>query len=263
MKPKRPRILILDIETQAALALVWRFFDERISPSQVLEHGSILSFAAKWRGKKKIFFHYTYKSSEKTVLKELNKLLDEADATVTHNGGRFDHPKIRGRSLVHGLPPPSPVKEIDTLQICKREFGFDSNSLEYIAKVLGCKKQKTKHKRFPGFELWLGCLRDDPKAWAELKAYNIHDVRVTEEVYDKILPYARQHPNMAVLLEHDGITCPKCGGTRNQRRGWAFTNVGKFRRYQCMTEGCRGWHRGRRTEYPKELGKALTVSVVS
>ena len=60
-----------------------------------------------------------------------------ADATVTHNGVRFDMPKIRGRSLVHGLTPPSPVKEIDTYLICRKELGFDGNSLEYVAKVLG------------------------------------------------------------------------------------------------------------------------------
>ena len=129
------KILILDIETSPAIAAVWRFWDERISPQQVLEHGSIQSFAAKWHGEKEIFYHDTYKSTEKTVLKFLNKLLNEADATVTHNGVRFDHKKIRGRSLVHGLKPSSPVKEIDTYLICRKEFGFDANSLEYVAKV--------------------------------------------------------------------------------------------------------------------------------
>ena len=255
------KILILDIETAPNIAYVWRFWDERINPPQVIEHCSILSFAAKWRGEKKMFYHDTHKNTEKAVLKALNKLIDEADATVTHNGVRFDMPKIRGRSLVHGLKPPSPVKEIDTLLICRKEFGFDANTLEYIARVLDCKKQKLKHKKFPGFELWLECLRNNPAAWKELKTYNIQDVEILEEVYEKVLPYARQHPNVAVFVEGEARLCPKCGSERNQRRGWAYTNVGKYRRYQC--QGCGGWHRGRHTEYPKELGKVLTVNVVS
>jgi len=255
------KILVLDIETAPALVLCWRYWDERINPQQVLEHGSIQSFAAKWHGEKEIFYHDTFKSTEKAVLKALNKLLDEADGTVTHNGARFDHPKIRGRSLVHNLKPPSPVKEIDTYLICRKEFGFEANSLEYVAKVLECKKQKTKHIKFPGFELWKECLKDNPDAWAENKKYNINDILVLEEVYDKILPYARGHPNVAVFLDSAQRLCPKCGSHRSQRRGWAHTNVGRYRRYQCRD--CGGWHRGRITERPKELAKDLTVSVVS
>ena len=263
----RVKILLLDIETAPNLAYVWRFWDERIGPQQVVEHCSLLSFAAKWyygNGKGMMFYQDVYKSDEKTLLKALNNMLNEADATVTHNGARFDMPKIRGRSLVHGLKPPSPVKEIDTYLICRKEFGFDANSLEYMAKVLKLKHQKLKHKKFPGFELWLECLRGNPVAWAELKRYNIHDVKVLEELYEKVLPWARQHPSVAVYAEDTDLQrpkCPKCGGKRLQRRGWAYTNVGKYRRYQCGD--CGGWSRGRHTEYPKELRKNLTVNVVS
>ena len=208
-----------------------------------------------------MFYQSVQKRDEKTLLKALNLLLDQADATVTHNGVRFDMPKIRGRSLVHGLKPPSPVKEIDTCIICRKEFGFDANSLEYVAKVLKLKHQKLKHKNFPGFELWLECLKGNLKAWAELKRYNIHDVKVTEELYTKVRPWSRQHPNVAVFAESDTPMCPKCGAASPQKRGWAYTNVGKYRRYQCQE--CGGWSRGRSTEYPKELRKNLTVNVVS
>ena len=229
----------------------------------MLKHCSILSFAAKWYKEKRVFYRSTEYSTEGALLEDLNALLNEADATVTHNGVRFDMPKIRGRSLVHGLKPPSPVKEIDTYLIVRKEFGFDANSLEYVAKVLNLKHQKLKHKNFPGFELWLECLKGNPKAWAELKRYNIHDVKVLEELYERVLPYARNHPNVAVYAEQDLTTpaCPKCGSHANQRRGWARTNVGKYRRYQC--QDCGGWHRGRHTEYPKALRKNLTVNVVS
>jgi len=257
------KTLIVDIETAPNLAYVWKFYKENIGAQQVVEHCSILSFAAKWHGQKGMFYHDIRKNGEKTVLKALNLLLCEADATVTHNGVRFDMPKIRGRSLVHGLKPPSPVKEIDTYLIVRKEFGFDANSLEYVAKVLKLRQQKLKHKKFPGFELWLECLRNNPAAWAEMKRYNIHDVKVLEELYDKVRPYARSHPNVGIFIEDGARVCPKCGSKRVQRRGWAYTNVGKYRRYQCQEAGCGGWLRARSSEYPKELRKNLAVGVVS
>lgn len=254
------KILILDIETAPNLAYVWRFYQENVGPQQVLEHCSLLSFAAKWykQPNKEMYYHSVQNNSEQSVLGLLNKLLDVADATVTHNGVRFDMPKIRGRSLVHGLKPPSPVKEIDTYLIVRKEFGFDGNSLEYVAKVLKLKHQKLKHKHFPGFELWLECLKGNPKAWAELKRYNIHDVKVLEELYERVLPYARNHPNVNVYEEEDRLACPKCGSEHNQMRGPAHTVVGTYQRYQC--QDCGGWHRGRKMIRRK---KNLTVNVVS
>jgi DNA polymerase III epsilon subunit-like protein len=255
------KILIVDIETAPNLAYVWRFFQENVGAKQVKEHCSILSVSAKWLEKKKIFYYDTEHGSEKTLLKNLNKLLDEADVVVGHNSIKFDSPKIRGRSLVHGLPLPSPYKEIDTCRIARKEFGFESNSLEYLATVMGL-TPKQSHKKFPGFELWAECLKGNPEAWKEMKKYNIQDIGTTEEMYLLLRPYATRHPNMTVLMDEDGseIRCPKCTSTNNQRRGFYYTNVGKYQRYQC--KDCGGWHRSRFTVLDKEVGKNLTINAI-
>jgi len=249
----------LDIETAPNVAHVWRFFKENIGANQVIEHCSILSFAAKWLDKDKVYYYDVYKSNEQLILMSLNKLLREADATITHNGKAFDMPKIRGRSLVYGLTPVAPIKEIDTCVVAKKEFGFDSNSLEYLAEVLECKSKKNKHSKFPGHELWTECLKDNPEAWAEMKRYNIHDITILEEVYYKMLPYMTRHPNMGVFIESDNRVCPKCGSENVHKDGFAHTTVGKYQQYEC--NDCGGWMRDRYTVYDKEKRKVLTVNV--
>ena len=253
------KILIVDIETAPALSYVWQFYKTNIGADQVLTEGSIMSFAAKWLGEKEVFYYESQKHSEEWLLKKVVQLLDEADVVVAHNGDKFDMPKIRGRCLKHGIDLPSPYKQIDTCKVARKEFGFEANSQQFLAGVLGC-APKQKHNKYPGFELWLECLKGNKDAWRELKEYNISDVLTLEQMYVKIRPYITNHPNAGVMAENGEITCPKCGSTTNQKRGHYHTTTGKYQRYQCT--GCGGWHRSRYTEYPKDRRKVLTVNAV-
>lgn len=238
------KILVLDIETSPKLAYVWRFFKENISAKQVKEHGHMMSFAAKWLGGDEIFYEECRKDDDKLIVEKMCHLLDQADMIIAHNGERFDMKQIRARAVVNGIKPPSPVKVIDTLLIAKREFSFPSNSLEYLTNVMGCKVRKGGHKKFPGFELWLECLRGNEEAWSEMREYNIIDVLALEELYLKLRPYDTKHPNLAVYADNkEEPVCPKCGGVHVQWRGYAYTSVGKYHRYQC--NDCGGWGRGR------------------
>ena len=253
-------ILILDIETAPKVAYVWRFFKENIGAKQVREHGHIMSFAAKWLGDDHVIYQENRTNDDSTIVKSLVKIVDEADIIVAHNGGRFDLPQIMGRALVHGVNPPSPYKIVDTLTVSRKEFGFPSHSLEYLAKVLGC-TEKLAHKKFPGFELWLACLRGDEEAWEEMKEYNIQDVDTLEEIYLKMLPWMRYHTNVGVYQDAEETLCPKCGGNHLQWRGYAYTGVGKYRRFQC--QDCFGWGRTRYTENAIDVRKALAGHAVN
>lgn len=238
------RVLLLDIETAPKVAMVWRFFKENISPKQVKEHGHIMSFAAKWVGSDKIIYEENRKDDDSKIVKILCQLLDEADIVVAHNGEEFDLKQIRARAVVNGLRPFSPVKVVDTYKIAKREFGFPSNSLEYLCNVLKLKYTKKSHKKFPGFELWLECLRKNDEAWQELKEYNIDDVFALEELYSVFKPWATVHPNMALSLDTtDQPACPKCGSYHIHSRGTAKTMSGIYPRYNCQE--CGSWSRGR------------------
>lgn len=257
------KILVLDIETAPNVAYVWRYFKTHVGAKQVIEKGYMLSFAAKWLGEDDIYYSDTSNQKEIGLLKDLLPLLEEADMIVAHNGERFDLPQIRGRYLENKMPPPSPVKVIDTFKIAKKEFGFPSNSLEYLCQVLDCDVKKDGHKKFPGFELWLEVLKNNPEAWEEMRNYNIDDILALESLYMKLRPYARYHPNVAVFNEekNEAPACPKCGGQHLQKRGFAYTNVGKYQRYRC--NDCGGWSRSRTTLVNKELRQNVTVNMVN
>lgn len=246
------RILILDIETTPNLAYVWRFFKENVGAKQVVEHTEIMSFAYKWLGEPQVHYYDTQYTNEANILPFLLEALDEADIVVAHNGNKFDLPTIQGRALVAGLKPPSPYKTVDTLLSARYEFNFPSNSLEYLSGVLPGVTKKDSHRKFPGFELWAECLKGNTEAWEEMKAYNIQDVITLEEVYLQMRPYMTRHPHVAIQNEDDeAIYCPKCGSHHIQKRGYAFTNTGKYQRFQC--NDCGGWARTRYTLLEKNV----------
>lgn len=253
------KILILDIETAPKLAYVFQFWNTNVGLNQTLSSTYIMSYAAKWLGKPGVAYSETRDENDEILCEQLAAYMDTADMVIAHNGSKFDIPIIRARCVLHGIKPWSPVKEIDTLKVAKREFRFDRNSLAYLAGYLGV-EEKGEHKDFPGFELWSECIKGNPAAWREMKKYNIQDVETLEEVYLKLRPWMTNHPNLGVGAELDRPVCPKCGSHHIQLRGYATTNVGKYHKYQC--QDCGGWARARFTVYPKDKRKQLIVNAV-
>src|SRR3546814_3161025 len=89
------------------------------------------------------------------------------------------------------------------------------------------------------FELMLACMIGDGKAWKEMEEYNIVDTLSVRDVYHAMRPWIRNHANLAVHIEADTVVCTKCGGNHLHRRGYAYTTVGKYARYQCVDCGDR------------------------
>lgn len=76
-----------------------------------------------------------------------------------------------------------------------------------------------------------------PKAWAKMEKYNKADTRLTEQVYDRMLPWITNHPNRSAYSgEH---CCPKCESTKLQARGYAITATRRYMRFQCKV--CGSW----------------------
>lgn len=244
----KTNILIIDIETAPNIAYVWGAYKQNIGQNQWKEKSHIMSFAAKWLDDDKIIYVENRKGNDRAIVRAIFQLLDEADIAVAHNGRRFDFPTIIGRGLVHGFTPPSPYFVVDTLDVAKREFRFVSNSLANLTSELGIRK-KDAHKKFPGFELWLECLRGNDEAWNEMKDYNIKDVLALEDLYKCFRPFIRNHPHV-VRHEADGVHCPKCGTTHIHYRGYYFSRAGMaYKRFQC--QDCGGWGRVKNSERNK------------
>ncbi len=232
------RVLILDIETKPILAWVWGLKDQFINLDAIKEDWSILAYAAKWLGEKKVFYKDMRGENnllgDDILLRELWKLLDEADVVITQNGASFDGPKINARFIQHGIKPPSPYRHLDTYRIARASCAFTSNKLEYLTDKLCVKYKKLKHKNFPGFSLWKGCMAGNIKAWDEMKRYNIHDVLSTEELYTKLQAWA---PKSAPLITISASDCGRCGKGPLRSNGRKITLSGPTQRWRCVNCG--------------------------
>ena len=229
------KILLYDIETAPNLGYIWGKYEQNVIDFKDEWH--ILCFAYKWLGESKInsfaIPDFKCKDDEKLV-KELWKLFDEADVVIGHNSKKFDDKKATARFIYHKLNPPSPYKQVDTLQAIKRVASFNSHKLDDLGKLLGeGKKIKTD------FGLWLGCLNNDKKCWQKMISYNKQDVKLLERIYLRILPYIKAHPNYGIY--EDKVVCPRCGSEEIHYRGYYQNNTTKYRRFRC--KNCGGWSR--------------------
>ena len=232
------KIYTVDIETSPNLAYIWGLWKQNVLPNQMVTPSVIMSYAAKRLGYKKTYYRDN-RSGMRRMLKGIWKILDDADIIVGHNSDKFDIKLINAAFARHGMKPPSPYLQIDTLKEAKKKFRFARNSLAHIAEDLGVRK-KSKHAKFPGMTLWLECLMGNEDAWEEMKHYNIEDVLVTEEVYLTLRPWMSSHPNVA---DADGtVACPKCGSHNIEYRGYYTSRAGiTYRRFRC--KDCGGWGR--------------------
>lgn len=242
----KPKILFLDIETTPIAGYVWSIWEQNVGLNQIIKEWSVLSYAGKFLGTKEIYYNDTRKKKDirddNDLLRELHGLLDEADIVVAQNGKQFDIKKINARMLMAGMKPYSPVRVVDTLVVAKTVAAFTSNKLEWLSKHL-TNSPKSQHKAFPGFELWDECLKRNPKAFAEMKKYNIQDIIALEKLYKRLLPWIPNHPNLGTYIDGTEPRCPKCGSVEIQRRGTAVLQAGIYQRFQC--QACSGWSRGK------------------
>jgi predicted RNA-binding Zn-ribbon protein involved in translation (DUF1610 family) len=266
LQHKKPeaRILLCDVETSPLESYTWGLWEQNVGLDMVKNEWSILSYSAKWLDAKRVMYADAggrgaeHVRDDGALMAGLWKLLDAADIVVAHNGKRFDVKKINARLILNGLPPYSPIKVVDTLLAARKHFAFTSNKLEYLSKYL-TDTQKSKHKKFAGFELWAQCLKDNPAAWAEMRRYNRQDVVSLERLYLKLRPWIAGHPSVTVHTDPTKPSCPHCGG-HVQRRGVSVVRAGgSYPRYQC--QGCGAWSRGKTSTRTRASSARQLVSI--
>lgn len=249
-------VLVLDIETAPSIAYVWGVWKQNVGFNQMKERMYLMSYAAKWLHKDEVMYAENRHGNDAGLVQDIVQLLDQADVVIAHNADRFDIPTVNARAVFHGITPPSPYRTIDTLKVAKGTFRFERNTLQFLASYLGV-EEKLTHAAFPGFELWLQCLKQNDAAWEEMKVYNIQDVLTLEQVYYKLRPWIKNPPSFGV--HSDEMVCPRCGGTHLHKRGTYSTNISTFQRYFCLS--CNSWSRDRVNQRPKESMRNTLLGV--
>lgn len=178
---------------------------------------------------------------DKKLVLAIRKKLLEFDMIVTHNGKWFDIPWLNSRLVHWGYAPLPNIPHYDTCEVAFKKMRV-KNSLEGLGKFLGCKVKKTE----TDMNDWLLAGGGNEKAIRKIVVHNIHDVKLTAEVYLKMRVFGFKHPNLAII-DGDPDKCPICGKKGTLRRdGWFYGAVNHAKRYECMVKlgGCGHWPRG-------------------
>ena len=167
------------------------------------------------------------------VTKALYRELEKADAVLAHNGKSFDNKMANTFFIKAGLDPLPEFKTVDTLKAARTHFRFASNKLDEIAKELGIEGKTA---------VTVGALWHDymitpnwKKAGKLLKAYNNQDIQALFDIYMKLRPFIKNHPNVAIY--GDKHSCPVCGGRNFTSNGIRATNTMIYRRLNCKECG--------------------------
>lgn len=249
------KILILDIETSPIKAWVWDRWNQNVYLDQTISEWFMICWSAKWLGSEYTIYdclkpEEILKEDDSRIVKGIWNLINEATVVIAHNGDHFDLPKLNSRFIVNGLVPPTTYHSIDTKKVAKNVFGFSSNKLDALATYFGI-----ENKDETDFDLWKRCLEGDQHALNYMAAYNRKDVEILEQVYLKLRPYIKNHPNMANI--NASVGCAACGSDNLELLDgqYYYTGVSKFQLYRCRD--CGALVRGRKNL----AGKVQTISV--
>lgn len=259
------KILLIDIETAPKTAYVWGLWKQNVSINQLAKDMYVLNWTAKWLNDEYYYsdalhYHKLYKkdpTDDRRILQGIWDMLDQADIVVAHNGDRFDIPTLNSRFLLHGFPPPSSFKTVDTLKIARRKFRLTSNKLEFLARELGIGSKIDTG----GFELWRDIIeKQDIAAFDRMVEYCEHDTLLLEEVYKKLAPWDNRHPSTVLHKTHTESLCNVCGSDHIVLNGTASTNSQIYVRYRCQSCG-HNMRSAKAIELPKETKESLLRSI--
>lgn len=231
-----PKVLLFDLETAPMKAYVWSRWKQNVRLEQTISESYIICWSAKWLYGDEVMSgvltgEEAKKEDDKRIVEDLWVLINEADIVIAHNALGADVPWMNSRFIVHGLVPPKPYQVIDTLKESRRVFGFSSHSLDALGTYFG-----VGNKIDTSFELWRGCVEGDESCLAEMVRYNKQDVKLLEEVYLRLMPWIKGHPNIGNMIQED--VCPCCGGRHvvKMEDRYYYTSVGRYQLYRCS--GC-------------------------
>lgn len=230
------RILIVDIERRPMLSYHWSPKVRYIPARMNVDKGGMISWAAKWYGQPAEFMS-THHDGQTGMLEGIWRLVDEADFIVGYNSQNFDMPHIIGELVQAGYTEPSPWTNIDLLKAARKKFNLPYNSLGEVCADLGL---DTKLET-DGFDLWLGCMNGDGGCWERMREYNIHDVHITEQLFDRMRGVLPPSFNLNIARPERVSGCTRCGHADMEEAGFHYAATRVYRRFWCPS--CGGYDR--------------------
>lgn len=239
----KPKIILFDLETMTDLKQVMsRIPGLGAWPGRTLKGDmmTIINFGYKILGEKETHCEVSWDYSDdinddRALVHIAYEILKDADGIVTHNGKSFDVKILNTRLAKHGLPPLPKIPHADTKVIAKRGLSLYSNSLNEVASFFSCESKMENG----GWKLWVDVLAGDAKAKKKMVEYCKQDVRVLEQVFNELRPYAKSSeiPNYNLFDDSIENKCPNCGSHKVQKHGFRANATKRVQRYRCLDCG--------------------------
>ena len=236
-KKSLAKILLLDIETSQIHFRAWDTGKQYVSWKQITKHRYMICWAGKWLYSAKSFGECvtpeeSLRRDDTRITQGVWNTMDEADIIVGHNVRNFDIKQINTGILggdIEGGVPPSPYNVIDTLAVSRTNFKQPSHSLAYLLEWLSLsEKLKTEQG------LWNGCEAGNKKDLKYMFKYCKGDIFGTEELYLKLRPWIRSHPNVAIYGEMQNSGCPHCESPNVVKVDKPYrTPLNSYQSYRC------------------------------
>jgi DNA polymerase elongation subunit (family B) len=248
---KKAKVLVLDIENSQMIISkfpTYNLWDINHIDPKYIEHDWYLTCAAwLWVDAENGTYSRSYSVStldnpkaykknfrdDLVVVKKMHEVIQQADIIVGHNSNAFDLKKINQKIIDYKLPTIDYPPTVDTL-LANRKYGkASSNSLAHLCRHYGI-AQKMELPKGVMHAADMGCA----KSMKKLVAYNKQDIVSTAQLYLRLLPYIKNHPDIRRILNlvstpKEGLSTPQCGtcGSHNViKNGTRVTKIGTFQR---------------------------------
>jgi uncharacterized protein YprB with RNaseH-like and TPR domain len=127
-------------------------------------------------------------TGDKRLVSTLLSTLSHFKIIVSYYGTGFDLKYIRSKALHYGLPFPEygDIFHFDLYYSVKNKLCLSRSSLANATEYLGIEgKTPLKHS------VWVKAKYGDPEALALVLEHNIADVKITEELHNKLEPFSK------------------------------------------------------------------------
>ena len=263
----RNRILILDVERLPGLTeQAW--WERRDLQKRYVHHETVTReprttlVCAKWYDSDEVMtFAEWDKGGRGKFLRDVHRLMSQADIIVGHNLDNADVPWLKGDFYLPrighkhrpSLPPLPPFKTVDTLKVLRREFksGMPFKGLDAACQIIGLPSKTDRYDREAMERAVAGSTEDRDR----LTAYCDGDVIATQWLYDWARPHIKNHPALFVDGQNRLDTCRACGGETERITKRYVADVLTYTVQRCVD--C-SWH-GRISLEPQRLSMVRGV----
>lgn len=261
-KVKEPRILILDLETAAAVALTFGRFKINLGQENIVEEGGWIMCASwRWLGDDKVQSIQLTRDEvlacdDSRIIATFWELYEEADAIVAHNALQFDHKVLQARTVFNNFPPLPTVKILDTLVLAKKHLRLPSNKLDSIGEYFSLGRKIDNG----GISLWKRVQSGCAAAMKEMVDYCKQDTELLTQVYLRLraIGHAGSDFNAGLYYNDEKLRCRRCGSEHVHPTGrTSNTSMSVFTEFRC--DDCGAVQRDRVSTTTKEKRAGLLM----